>query len=77
MGWPRASGTRRGIRAFWLGRRFNRCCSMSKARRRRVRKTPSSREQLSRNTSLFERTCIHLIQAITTKWGMSTIVLAF
>jgi hypothetical protein len=30
-----------------------------------------------RNTSPFERTCIHLVQAIMTKWGMSTILLAF
>jgi hypothetical protein len=30
-----------------------------------------------RNTSHFDRTCTHLAQAILTKWGMSTILLAF
>ncbi len=31
----------------------------------------------TRNASHFDRPCIHLVQAIVTKWGMSTILLAF
>lgn len=33
---------RRGVRAFWLGRRFNRCCSKSNARPPRSRKITRS-----------------------------------
>src|SRR5258708_11962406 len=42
-GWQRGSGMRRCVRAFWLGHRFNRCCSTPNASPTRFRKTMRSR----------------------------------